>query len=373
MEEELELSHDYLHKLQSSMVCECGSNRSFTEWNNWRFSNPNHKILLYNEIFDSLDFSNANLKDANLSESCLRDAKLYKVNLNSADLSHTDLNGSKLEDIDLCNATLNNSKLRGITLCNANLAKVDLRLSSLIMAQIRNVDLTGAKIYGWNITDVKFSNIKCDYVYIDEAGKDRLPKDRDFEPGEFEALYKQLPSFEHIFEHGMNYVDIPIMSLVAQKIKEQHPQFDIKIESINNKFKPSIKFTVAKTDFIKQAQQQVEEKYKTEIQNLLNDNNKLKIEINYSEKIRGELLDRLNNSEKNDILMNQILSEVKKLNIKVASKEELENEVHKIIQIVPSFMGVKFNVTELWKLYKHNKAMNKEANDTLEELKYEVK
>jgi len=52
---------------------------------------------------------------------------------------------------------------------------------------------------------------------------ERIPKDRDFRPGEFEELYKQLPTFEYYFEGGFTPLDPLIMNQVVTAINERHP------------------------------------------------------------------------------------------------------------------------------------------------------
>jgi len=241
-------------------------------------------------ILSNADFGYSNLRNANLIGSKLDRAILADVKLNEADLTE-----ASLEDADLCDADLTDAKLvktnlrrarlEGVTLCRANLSgaslfqanlkfsdlalgdltdidlrwvdcvlvnfekatlrNADLRFCNLVQSNLTGTILTGAKLYGtardnWNITDVE-----CKYVYWDEEGKQRSPKDRDLEPGEFERLYAALPTIEYIFENGMTPIDPLIMDRVVQAIREKKPEFDIKIDSINARgLAPSIKFTV---------------------------------------------------------------------------------------------------------------------------------
>ncbi|MDM8522803.1 pentapeptide repeat-containing protein [Desulfococcaceae bacterium HSG8] len=76
----------------------------------------------------------------------------------------------------------------------ANLRGADLRDLRLIGANLRAIllraNITGARLYCTSRDKWKIDGIKCDYVYWDEEGEIREPKDRDFKPGEFEELYK---------------------------------------------------------------------------------------------------------------------------------------------------------------------------------------
>jgi hypothetical protein len=86
-------------------------------------------------------------------------------------------------------------------------------------------------------------------VYWDSEGKDRMPKDRDFQPGEFEALYKQLPTIEYYFERGFTPLDPVIMDHVVQAINERHPEFELKLDSFHSRSPPHVKFTVLHKEY----------------------------------------------------------------------------------------------------------------------------
>ncbi|MCF7958194.1 MAG: ankyrin repeat domain-containing protein [Phycisphaerae bacterium] len=118
--------------------------------------------------------------------------------------------------------------------------------------------------------------VKCQYVYFDEAGNQRTPPDRDFEPGEFEELYKALPTIEYVFNNGMSPVDPLIMDRVVQAIREKTPDYDLKIDSINARgLAPSIKFTVQQKEQQDEALKAITEQYENKINMLETDKDRL--------------------------------------------------------------------------------------------------
>jgi uncharacterized protein YjbI with pentapeptide repeats len=127
----------------------------------------------------------------------------------------------------------------------AILRNADLRFCNLVQSNLAGAILTGAKLYGTARDGWVIKGVKCGYVYWDEEGAQRSPKDRDLEPEEFEQLYAALPTIEYVFENLMSPLDPLIMDRVVQAIRDKRPEFDIRIDSINARgLAPSIRFTV---------------------------------------------------------------------------------------------------------------------------------
>ncbi len=89
------------------------------------------------------DFSNTNLRYANLCSADLRGAILRGADLGSADLSSANLCGA-----NLCNANLRNANLRNADLYSANLSSANLCGANLCNANLRNADLYSADLRG---------------------------------------------------------------------------------------------------------------------------------------------------------------------------------------------------------------------------------
>ena len=157
--------------------------------------------------------------------------------------------------------SLNGKNLQYTYLIEANLRNVDLRETDLRKANLSRSDLTGAKLYGSAWENWIIDGIRCDYVYWDEAGEERTPPDRNFRPGEFEELYKQLPTFEYIFEQGFSPLDPLIMDRVVQAINERHKEFKLDLINFDKRGQPHATFTVCQLDFVDTAKEQVSAVY----------------------------------------------------------------------------------------------------------------
>ncbi|MBD2605700.1 pentapeptide repeat-containing protein [Scytonema hofmannii FACHB-248] len=144
-------------------------------------SNPQVQKLLINGSSEDTDFNRINLQGAYLRNADMRHYKFIETNLNGADLQDADLRGS-----------------------------------ILVRAQVTGVDFTGAKLTGICIEDWSansktcFARVECDYIYrkLDEKGEgtERYPVDRNFEKGEFEALFQEVEEVvELVFKEGINW------------------------------------------------------------------------------------------------------------------------------------------------------------------------
>jgi uncharacterized protein YjbI with pentapeptide repeats len=202
------------------------------------------------------DFRWADLWAAQLSNADLRQAHFVRANLSRAQLDGADASGARLISAELVLADLE----------KANLREADLRYSRLTQSNLASATLTGARLYGCSRDNWIIKNVECKYVYWDIGGKQRSPKDRDLEPGEFERLYAALPTIEYIFENGMTPIDPLIMDRVVQAIREKRPEFDIKLDSINARgLAPSIKFTVQLEEHKEPALEEVRKRYEDRI------------------------------------------------------------------------------------------------------------
>ncbi len=237
-------------------------------------------------------FDEANLSLVNLIKSELVRADLCKANLSKADLFEANLNTTNLREANLYKAYLYGANLYKANMNKVNLLESDMRFSTLTQANLSEAILTGAKLYGSSRDDWNIEGVKCNYVYWDEDGNIRSPKDKDFAPGEFEKLYKSLPIIEYIFQNGMLPIDPLIMDRVVQAIRVNKPEFDLKIDSINARgLAPSFKFTVQQEEYKKAALQEITKGYKNYIARLESDKETLSILL--SQALENNRLDKL--------------------------------------------------------------------------------
>lgn len=144
-------------------------------------SNFQVQKLLIDGYSEDTDFSRINLQGAYLRDADMRHFKFIETNLNKADLQGADLRGS-----------------------------------ILVRAQVTGVDFTGANLTGiciedWSVNSKTcFAKVECDYIYrkLDEKGEgtERYPVERNFEKGEFAALYQEVEEVvELVFKEGVNW------------------------------------------------------------------------------------------------------------------------------------------------------------------------
>ena len=153
--------------------------------------------------------------------------------------------------------SLKGKNLKNRCLVNFDLRGLDLRGTDFRQANLRGADITGAKLYNSARENWIIDGIRCDYVYWDEAGEQRTPPDRDFRPGEFEELYKQLPTFEYIFEQGFTPLDPLIMDRVVQAVNERHKEFSLELVNFDKRGQPHATFTVCHLEHVEKAKQQI--------------------------------------------------------------------------------------------------------------------
>jgi len=179
-----------------------------------------------------------------------------RPSLTEADLQGGDFKGINLRLVNLTAASFSGADLSGANLCE----------TKMIFANLTDANITAARLYGSARDDWKIDGIKCDYIYLDPEGKERIPKDRDFKPGEFEELYKSLPTIDYYFEDGFTPIDAVIMDKVVQAINERHPEFELKLDSFHSRGQPHVKFTVAYKEVADQAIKQIVSEYETRME-----------------------------------------------------------------------------------------------------------
>ena len=237
-----------------------------------RGTNLKYATLLGANLQDA-DLQGADLEGAKLYQAKLRSAKLRGINLQDANLQDANLQNADLQRANLQNADLKRAKLRGSKLQVANLQAANLQDVDLRDADLRNTDLERAILTGSIITSstaINNWNIKgviCEFIFTDGARKNRNPKDRDFEKGEFERLFASLPTIEYVFENGMNWFDPVLMNYVTNNINNECPQFNLELISFEKRGRyPKSIFSLASMDFAEKAHEKIEKEYQTSLE-----------------------------------------------------------------------------------------------------------
>jgi uncharacterized protein YjbI with pentapeptide repeats len=163
-------------------------------------------------------------------------------------------------------------------LTKANLTGAKLRGVRLTKTILTCATLTGANLYGTARDDWQIDGIRCDYIYWNDKplfeqqneeeqwlAAHRMPLDRDFRPGEFEELYKQLPTFEYYFEHGFTPLDPLIMDQVVQAINARHPEFELRLKNFEATGTPHATLTVIHKEHVEAAKTQLTTDYEARL------------------------------------------------------------------------------------------------------------
>ncbi len=222
-------NRDHLNVLLDSL-----KNGKIRIWNDWRMDNAE----------EIPDLKGINLVGARLIGIDLSGADLSGADLTRADLSASELSGVVLVEANLAETRFVHATLYGGGLARANLRDADLDGAVLNSATLTQANLTGANIRGIGQTGWNIENIECDYVYRDQEGRVREPVDVDFDPGEFENLYRSSPKIEHIFVDEFTPIDILIMDRVVQEINDQNPEYELKLDSFHARGKSRAEFLI---------------------------------------------------------------------------------------------------------------------------------
>jgi hypothetical protein len=221
--------------------------------------------LLCGANLSNTKLENAILNYSNLSEAICKDANLRNINLYSSICEKANFSGTNLEVANLAHADLKKAYflkayLGGGDVQCANLNGAHLIYCSLNSADLRESDLTGIITFGWNVSDIIIDNVTCDYVYIDLDGRKRIPKNRDFEKGEFEELLYKHDAINNAFlndvkeKRAIRYVFISYVSEDYDKIRKLSDVLEsngIKVWLDKEKLRSGVKWENAIIDAIK--------------------------------------------------------------------------------------------------------------------------
>ena len=152
-------------------------------------------------------------------------------------------------------ANLRGSNLKEAVLIIANIAETDLSLANL----------TGAKLYGSDRSHWKIDGVRCEYAYWDGSGNRRTPVDRNYKPGEFEMLYRQLPTIEYLFQGGFTPLKGVMMDRVVKVINDEVPEFELNLDSLIFRGMPRAVFSVLHREDCPRALELITQRYQDEM------------------------------------------------------------------------------------------------------------
>ena len=192
------------------------------------------------------DFSNANLSGTNFEEANLDGARLdnseftcanlYGATLKDASLTETDFEAASIDNTNFQNANLRGANLNGASIEKANLSYTLLSRIQALATSFKGTVLTGACIQDWNINnDTILDDVICDYIYLKEGKKERIPHDstKIFKPGEFaKYIEKALNTVDLIFTDG---IDWRAFFASFQTLQDEYAAENIGVQAIEKK------------------------------------------------------------------------------------------------------------------------------------------
>ena len=180
---------------------------------------------------------------------------LEGINLQGANLEQANFNGSTLEngtlkEANIARAYFIGANLNGVNLKNANLSHVRLVQAQLDEADLTGATLTGAYIEDWNITiRTRLDGICCKYVFMRLPPSNLLDNnprrkpddwDKNFEEGDFADFIAPMVHCLDLYHNQT--VDPRIVAISFNNLREQNPETEINIVSMEKRGKKRDKF-----------------------------------------------------------------------------------------------------------------------------------
>jgi|GEM_PF-2315912 len=214
-------------------------------WNNWRIGNQEMPNLV------GVHLSQADLRNYDFSAASFDDSDLANVNFTSCDLSGANFYSANMDGVLMLHANAYGGRFRKAILSNANLAGTVFNA-----ADLKGAILTGCKIHGIGRTGWEVEGVQCDYVYTDPLGSERFPKQKDFELGQFENIYKSYPLIDLEFHEKFDALTILMVNYAAIQLNNEDGKFDFQVKEISAYGDiPTIKVSVRKKDQISEGTQ----------------------------------------------------------------------------------------------------------------------
>ncbi|VAV82891.1 Pentapeptide repeat family protein [hydrothermal vent metagenome] len=191
-------------------------------------------------ILHSAEFRRANLDRAKLSRAIFEEANLSMssllgANLTKGDFSGANFNGTFLKEADLSEAKLNWTDFTYSILVDVNLRNAELSSADLEGANLEGADISGANIYNIKTPGWMIEGIKCTHVYRYPYGAHEETKEksrRNFKEGEFEAIYKSIPTIDICFRDKFNNLDFLRVKDIQRQISEEMPDAGLRFKRV---------------------------------------------------------------------------------------------------------------------------------------------
>lgn len=210
------------------------------------------KAIFYISFLDKANLRRADLRGADLNSAYIYKADLSGADLSGADLSDADLSGANLSGANLLGANFQGANLRGADLSRADLRESTIKDVIFNLANLSGADLTGSIFWGVSTAGWKIDGIKANYIFFCQhlrAEKEKYR--RRFHEGQFEALYKSLPTVELIFEEGFNPANLFVLTALIERIGQMNPDYGVKVANLSkNEFETKLGVKINKDEYL---------------------------------------------------------------------------------------------------------------------------
>lgn len=119
-----------------------------------------HKADLRRIYLPGINFKDANLSYANLSNSHFPGTNFLHANLSGANLTHADLSRARLPHANLSGADLSDADLSRAVFLDTDLSHADLRSADLSHADFQDADLSHADLQNATLENTKLNNVR---------------------------------------------------------------------------------------------------------------------------------------------------------------------------------------------------------------------
>jgi Pentapeptide repeats (8 copies) len=194
-------------------------------WNAWRRQEPSVRPEL-----DGVDFSGANFRGVDFTWADLREADLSGADLTWADLFEASLVAAELARANLAGALLQRADLNRANLIEADLVEAELPLANLVDARFDGANLTGAHLWetqrdGWSI-----KGVICQHAFWDRDRREPT----EYKEGEFERIFAEKPRIILRYPGGMEPRELLALPLVVERLQAEHPGCALQIRSVQS-------------------------------------------------------------------------------------------------------------------------------------------
>ncbi len=196
-------------------------------------SNFTNAILIRTNFHLAKKLELSRVKNTILINPKVRDLVITKKGANKSYQSYN-LRGANLANADLSDINLSETDISSATFENAWLERANLTKTQALSTNFQQAKLTAACLEGWNIdSTTKLEKTICDYIFLLNNQGERRPSSGEFASGEFAKLFQvALNTVDLIFRNGL---DLQALSAALTKVKDENPDIDIAIQSIENK------------------------------------------------------------------------------------------------------------------------------------------